>query len=264
MKGKAKGKSGGSGAPGAPPGEAIVYAEGLSKTHRGDRAPVHAVRDVHLTVQRGEFVAVTGPSGAGKSTLLHLVGGLERPDAGRLWIDGERVDGHGEARWAVLRRRSVGVVFQFFNLVSHLTVADNVELPALLAGASPRAARASRADLLAELGLAGRENALPAALSGGEQQRVALARALVNQPALLLADEPAGSLDSKGTRDVLRLLARFHARGQTILMVTHDARMASAADRVISFFDGRIADDAPLGDPAPTRPGVTGVLDLND
>ncbi|MCM1946894.1 MULTISPECIES: ABC transporter ATP-binding protein [Streptomyces] len=253
------------GTPGNPPPPgAIVHAEGLAKTHRGDRAPVHAVRDVDLTVREGEFVAITGPSGAGKSTLLHLVGGLERPDAGRLWIGGERVDGHGEARWAVLRRRSVGIVFQFFNLVSHLTVADNVELPALLAGATPRAARASRAELLAELGLQGRENALPGALSGGEQQRVALARALVNQPALLLADEPAGSLDSKGTRDVLRLLARFHARGQTILMVTHDARMASAADRVISFFDGRIADDATLGEPAPARPGVTGVLDLKD
>lgn len=248
-------------APAAP----IVRAEGLVKTHHGEGAPVRAVRGVDLAVQPGEFVAVTGPSGAGKSTLLHLIGGLQQPDGGKLWIGGERVDGYGEARWAVLRRRSIGVVFQFFNLVSNLTVADNVELPALLAGASPKAARDSRAELLAELGLEGRERSMPGELSGGEQQRVALARALVNHPALLLADEPAGSLDSKGTREVLRLLSRFHQRGQTILMVTHDARMASAADRVISFFDGRIADDARLGagrrEPAT---GVRGVLELKE
>ncbi|MFJ9434318.1 ABC transporter ATP-binding protein [Streptomyces sp. NPDC101490] len=244
--------------------EAIVHAEGLTKTHRGDSTPVHAVRGVDLTVMPGEFVAVTGPSGAGKSTLLHLVGGLERPDSGRLWLGGERVDGYTEARWAVLRRRRIGVVFQFFNLVSNLTVADNIELPALLAGAPAASARQSRRELLAELGLEGRERAMPGELSGGEQQRVALARALVNHPALLLADEPAGSLDSKGTRDVLRLLSRCHARGQSILMVTHDARMASAADRVISFFDGRIADDASLDDAGAPRTGVSGVLELRD
>ncbi|MFE2553446.1 ABC transporter ATP-binding protein [Streptomyces sp. NPDC059355] len=242
----------------------IVRAQGLAKTHHGEGLPVHAVRGVALSVQPGEFVAVTGPSGAGKSTLLHLIGGLQRPDSGKLWLAGERVDEYREARWAALRRRSIGVVFQFFNLVSNLTVADNVELPALLAGASPKAARASRAELLAELGLEGRERSMPGELSGGEQQRVALARALVNHPAILLADEPAGSLDSKGTREVLRLLSRFHQRGQTIIMVTHDARMASAADRVISFFDGRIADDAHLdgGRRGPVR-GVSGVLDLD-
>lgn len=246
------------------PAVPIVRAEGLTKTHYGEGVPVHAVRGVDLSVRPGEFVAVTGPSGAGKSTLLHLIGGLQRPDSGKLWLAGERVDTYREARWAVLRRRSIGVVFQFFNLVSNLTVADNVELPALLAGASPKAARDSRAELLAELGLEGRERSMPGELSGGEQQRVALARALVNHPTLLLADEPAGSLDSKGTREVLRLLSRFHQRGQTIMMVTHDARMASAADRVISFFDGRIADDAQLGGGrrGPAGGGVSGVLDL--
>ncbi|MEU0393994.1 ABC transporter ATP-binding protein [Streptomyces sp. NPDC006208] len=256
----------GSGADG-PGVRPIVRAQALCKTHHGEGGPVHAVRSVDLTVQPGEFVAVTGPSGAGKSTLLHLLGGLQRPDSGQLWLDGERVDGYREARWAGLRRRSIGIVFQFFNLVSNLTVADNVELPALLAGASPRAARESRAELLAELGLEGRERAMPGELSGGEQQRVALARALVNHPSLLLADEPAGSLDSKGTREVLRLLSRFHQRGQTIVLVTHDARMASAADRVISFFDGRIADDAALGEGRGGRGGpggVLGVLELKD
>lgn len=243
----------------------IVRAEKLAKTHHGEGTPVHAVRGVDLTVQPGEFVAITGPSGAGKSTLLHLIGGLQRPDSGSLWLDGHQVDAYREARWAVLRRRSIGIVFQFFNLVSDLNVADNVELPALLAGASPKTARESRAELLADLGLEGRERAMPGELSGGEQQRVALARALVNHPALLLADEPAGSLDSKGTREVLRLLSRFHQRGQTILLVTHDARMASAADRVISFFDGRIADDAALGaGQRPTGRGVSGMLELKD
>ncbi|MCF6526366.1 ABC transporter ATP-binding protein [Streptomyces sp. JJ36] len=253
------------GDPAAPAGEPIVRAEGLAKTHHGEGAPVHAVRGVDLRVERGEFVAVTGPSGAGKSTLLHLLGGLQRPDAGSIWIDGRRMDGLSEARWAVLRRSGIGIVFQFFNLVSNLTVADNIELPALLAGTAPRQARAARDELLEELRLTGKERAMPGELSGGEQQRVALARALVNHPSLLLADEPAGSLDSKGTREVLRLLTRFHQRGQTILMVTHDARMASAADRVISFFDGRIADDADLsaGDrPARRAPDVSRVLEL--
>ncbi|MFD8077608.1 ABC transporter ATP-binding protein [Streptomyces sp. NPDC059718] len=227
----------------------MLRVEGLVKTHRVDGGEVRAVRGVDLEVRPGEFVAVTGPSGAGKSTLLHLLGGLERPDQGRIWLDGQRVDQLSEARWAVLRRRGVGIVFQFFNLVSTLTVADNIELPALLAGRSPRQVRAARQELLADLGLTGKEDSTPADLSGGEQQRVALARALVNRPALLLADEPTGSLDSKGTREVLRLLTRCHERGQTILLVTHDAKVASAADRVISLFDGEVVDDITLDAP---------------
>ncbi|MCI3243966.1 ABC transporter ATP-binding protein [Streptomyces sp. 7R016] len=242
----------------------VLHAQGLLKTHYGEGAPAHAVRGVDLCVRQGEFVAVTGPSGAGKSTLLHLLGGLQRPDGGSIRLDGVPTDSWSEARWAVERRKRIGIVFQFFNLVSNLSVADNVELPALLAGVPPRQARAGREELLAELGLAGKERSMPGELSGGEQQRVALARALVNHPPLLLADEPAGSLDSKGTREVMRLLSRFHRRGQTIVLVTHDARLASAADRVISFFDGRIADDAEL-DGRPTRgTGISGVLELKD
>ncbi|GAA2766214.1 ABC transporter ATP-binding protein [Streptomyces paradoxus] len=244
----------------------VLRAEGLMKTHHGEGAPARAVRGVDLCVRQGEFVAITGPSGAGKSTLLHLLGGLQRPDAGSIWLDGESTDTYGEARWAVERRKRIGIVFQFFNLVSNLSVADNVELPALLAGTSPKQARTEREALLAELGLTGKERSMPGELSGGEQQRVALARALVNHPPLLLADEPAGSLDSKGTREVMRLLSRFHQRGQTIVLVTHDARLASAADRVISFFDGRIADDAELdgGTTPPRRSGISGVLELKD
>ncbi|MFJ5293946.1 MULTISPECIES: ABC transporter ATP-binding protein [unclassified Streptomyces] len=243
----------------------LLRAEGLVKSHHGEGAPALAVRGVDLSVRRGEFVAVTGPSGAGKSTLLHLLGGLQRPDRGSLTLEGECTDSWSEARWAVQRRRRIGIVFQFFNLVSNLSVADNVELPALLAGAAPRAARAERERLLSELGLADKDRSMPGELSGGQQQRVALARALVNHPTLLLADEPAGSLDSKGTREVMRLLSRFHARGQTILLVTHDARVASAADRVISFFDGRIVDDAELdGAPTPRGVGISDVLELKD
>ncbi|GAB1334989.1 ABC transporter ATP-binding protein [Streptomyces sp. E-15] len=243
----------------------VLRAEGLVKTHYGEGTPARAVRGVDLSVARGEFVAITGPSGAGKSTLLHLLGGLQRPDGGSVWLDGRCTDSFSEARWAVERRTAIGIVFQFFNLVSNLSVADNVELPALLAGVPPRKACAERRALLAELGLEGKERSMPGELSGGEQQRVALARALVNHPPLLLADEPAGSLDSKGTREVMRLLSRFHGRGQTIVLVTHDARLASAADRVISFFDGRIADDAVLdGTPPPRRRGISGVLELRD
>ncbi|GGM22579.1 peptide ABC transporter ATP-binding protein [Streptomyces fumigatiscleroticus] len=240
----------------------LLRAEGLVKTHHGEGAPARAVRGVDLTVRHGEFVAVTGPSGAGKSTLLHLLGGLQRPDEGSIWLEGRCTDSYSEARWAEERRRSIGVVFQFFNLISNLPVADNVELPALLAGRSPRQARAERKELFAELGLDGKERSMPGELSGGEQQRVALARALVNHPPLLLADEPAGSLDSRGTREVMRLLSRFHRRGQAIVLVTHDARLASAADRVISFFDGRIADDVKLGGAAARGTAISDVVEL--
>ncbi|MET7390602.1 ABC transporter ATP-binding protein [Streptomyces sp. NPDC005529] len=254
-------------APGSPPSfddSPVLRADNLVKTHQGDGAPVRAVRGVDLRVGRGEFVAVTGPSGAGKSTLLHLLGGLARPDSGSVWLNGMCTDSYGEARWALERRRHIGIVFQFFNLVSNLSVADNVELPALLAGATPKHAREERARLLSELGLDGKERSMPGELSGGEQQRVALARALVNQPPLLLADEPAGSLDSKGTREVTRLLSRFHEQGQAIVLVTHDARLASAADRVISFFDGRIVDDAQLHSAPSQGRGISGVLEFKD
>ncbi len=244
-----------------PPAEAMLWVRDLVKIHRSEGAATPAVRHVDLRVDRGEFVAVMGPSGAGKSTLLHLLGGLDRPDSGRIWLDGRRVDGLSEARWAVLRRRHIGFVFQFFNLVSNMTVADNIEVPALLAGVSPRQAAARRRELLAELGLADKARSTPGGLSGGEQQRVALARALVNEPGLLLADEPTGNLDSRSTRDVLNLLTRFHEGGRTILLVTHDARVAGVADRVVSLFDGEVVDDAPVT--LPTRGNaVADVLEL--
>ncbi|MCK2221742.1 ABC transporter ATP-binding protein [Actinomadura sp. ATCC 31491] len=221
----------------------VVKTVNLVKIYQDGAVPVPAVRGVDLQVEPGEFVAIMGPSGSGKSTLVHLLGGLDTRTSGEIWLDGKRVDTLSESAWAVLRRKRIGFVFQFFNLVANMTVGDNVELPALLAGASPKVARERRESLLAALNLTDRADAAPAQLSGGEQQRVALARALANQPALLLADEPTGNLDSRNTRDVLRLLGSVHKEGQTIVMVTHDARVASLADRVVSLFDGEIVDD---------------------
>jgi putative ABC transport system ATP-binding protein len=225
---------------------AVLQAEGLAKTYRSLGADVLALRGVDVALEAGEFVAVMGPSGSGKSTLLHLLGGLDRPTAGRVTLDGERIDDRSEAELALLRRSRLGFVFQFFNLIGDLTVGENVELPALLAGASPRDARRRREELLNELGLGDRGRAAPAQLSGGEQQRVAIARALVNRPAVLLADEPTGNLDTGSARDVIDLLRREREQGQTILLVTHDARVASAADRVVTMRDGLVVDETRL------------------
>ncbi|MEV7005919.1 ABC transporter ATP-binding protein [Streptosporangium sp. NPDC051022] len=230
---------------------ATVKTINLNKVYQNGTVPVHAVRGVDLRVDPGEFVAVMGPSGSGKSTLLHMLGGLDSRTSGEIWLDGKRADTLSESAWALLRRRKVGFVFQFFNLVATMTVADNVELPALLAGMSPRTARERREYLLGALGMTERADAPPAQLSGGEQQRVALARALANRPSLLLADEPTGNLDSRNTRDVLRLLGEVHRDGQTIVLVTHDARVAGLADRVVSLLDGEIVDDGVV--PAPRR-----------
>jgi len=240
---------------GRPPGPALLRCRGLVKVYRADGVAVEAIRGVDFELAIGEFVAIMGPSGSGKSTLLHVLGGLEPATGGEIWLRGQRVDGLSRAGWAVLRRRHVGFVFQFFNLLSNMTVADNVELAALMGGASRRQAKERRVELLADLGLSAKVDAAPARLSGGEQQRVALARALANRPSLLLADEPTGSLDSSGSQSVLRLLTRVHAEGQAILLVTHDARVATAAERVISLFDGMVADDADLL--PPLRPTAT-------
>jgi putative ABC transport system ATP-binding protein len=239
----------------------VIELRGLARTYQGPPA-VHALRPADLVIEPNDYVAVTGPSGSGKSTLLHVLGGLEPATSGEIWLRGQRVDGLSTAAWAILRRQHIGFVFQFFNLLSNMTVADNVELPALLAGATPRQARKRREELLTELGISDKADAAPARLSGGEQQRVALARALANEPSVLLADEPTGNLDSSNTRDVLRLLRRAHDGGQAILMVTHDARVASLADRVINLFDGMVADDAKIVPIPRTMNGVADVLEL--
>ncbi|MEV6863482.1 ABC transporter ATP-binding protein [Streptosporangium subroseum] len=234
----------------------VIDTVNLVKIYQNGAVPVPAVRGVDLRVAAGEFVAIMGPSGSGKSTLVHMLGGLEARTSGEIWLDGQRADTLNESAWALLRRKKVGFVFQFFNLVANMTVADNVELPALLAGASAREARQRRQYLLGELGLTDRADAAPSQLAGGEQQRVALARALANKPSLLLADEPTGNLDSRNTRDVLRLLGEVHRDGQTVILVTHDARVAGLADRVVALFDGEIVDDGTIG-MARRRPKAT-------
>jgi putative ABC transport system ATP-binding protein len=226
--------------------DSVLLTESLSKTYAADGVDVQAVREVDLAVAPGEFVSIMGPSGCGKSTLLHLLGGLDRPTAGAVWLQGERVDGLSEKAWALLRRRRIGFVFQFFNLIGNLTVADNVELPALLAGMTPRQARSRREELLAELGIEQVAEQVPGRISGGQQQRVALARALVNRPAVLLADEPTGNLDSTSAREVMDLVRRYHGDGQTIVLVTHDPRVAAAADRVVHMRDGAITEESRL------------------
>ena len=226
----------------------VVEARGLGRVHGSGDAAVTALHAVDLEIAHGEFVAVTGPSGCGKSTLLNLLGGLDRPTHGKVLFHGERVDGANEARRAKLRRGEIGIVFQFFNLITNLTVADNVELPALLAGVPSKEARRRAADLLDRLGLATTRNRVPGALSGGQQQRVAIARALINRPSLLLADEPTGNLDSVAAREVMSVLRERHEEGQTILLVTHDLRVASTADRVITMRDGAVASETSMHD----------------
>jgi putative ABC transport system ATP-binding protein len=228
-------------------GTALLRARGLRKDYGKGEALVRAVDEVDLDVATGETLAVMGPSGCGKSTLLHLLGGLDRPSAGELWLNDRRTDRLSERALAGLRRGEIGFVFQAFHLMDELTARENIELPALLAGRSPREARRRAQALLDQVGLADRANHLPSALSGGQRQRVAIARALINDPLVVLADEPTGNLDSGNTRDVLRLLRRTHAEGQAILLVTHDARVASNADRVINLYDGMVADDWSFG-----------------
>ena len=241
---------------------AIIEAKQLGRVYAGTGAPVTALDGVSLAVQPGEFVAIMGPSGCGKSTLLHLLGGLDHPTAGEVWFEGERVDGLSETAWAVRRRRGIGIVFQFFNLIGNLSAADNVELPALIAGASAAEARRERERLMAELGISERARAVPAVLSGGEQQRVAIARALINDPRVLLADEPTGNLDTESARDVLALLRGLHERGQTIILVTHDPRVAAQADRVLRMRDGRIAAESQLEDREDRRRIVAELVEL--
>ena len=193
--------------------ESMVRARGLRKEYGKDESLVRAVDRVDLDVAPGETVAVMGPSGCGKSTLLHLLGGLDRATAGQLWLAGRRIDQMSERGMAALRRDAVGFVFQAFHLMDELTATENVELPVLLAGRSPRAARRRAAELLDQVGLADRARHLPTQLSGGQRQRVAIARALANRPQVVLADEPTGNLDSEATLDVLRLFESLHEAG---------------------------------------------------
>jgi putative ABC transport system ATP-binding protein len=227
----------------------------LRKTFESDGVPVRALRGVDLVVGGGEFVAVTGPSGCGKSTLLNLIAGLETPSDGEIVIAGESLAGKDESELAHLRRRHIGFVFQFFNLLEDTSALENVVVAAVIAGASRRRAETRARELLDLLGLPDKAAELPAVLSGGQRQRLAIARALANEPTLLLADEPTGALDSAGGLEVLELFRRLHAAGQTILLVTHDGQVADAAERVVQMQDGRVVG-ATIAAPAATALGA--------
>jgi putative ABC transport system ATP-binding protein len=222
--------------------DALVQLENVTKRYDNGAPP--AVADVSVAIRPGEAVAVMGPSGSGKSTLLNLIAGMDRPASGAVWVGGERVDKLSEAGAARFRRRQVGMIFQFFNLLDDMTVLDNVLLPAQLAGARARDARERAGQLIDALKIGHRRDAYPARLSGGERQRVAIARALVNRPSLLLADEPTGAVDTATGDEIGQLLLDLNASGQTLIVVTHSPELAARySRRVIRIADGRIASD---------------------
>ena len=229
--------------------DVVVDVSQVYRTFEQDTAPVRALRGADLHIGRGEFVAVMGPSGCGKSTLLNIVAGLDVPDEGEVSVAGHALVGKTESELAIMRRRHIGIVFQFFNLLEGMTALENVLMPALIAGRRRRAAETRARDLLDLLGISDKAKQSPAALSGGQRQRLAIARALANEPTLLLADEPTGALDSEGGEEVLELFTRLHSGGQTILLVTHDQPVADAAQRLVRMRDGRVIADGrqPVG-----------------
>ncbi|MEV0618205.1 ABC transporter ATP-binding protein [Nonomuraea sp. NPDC050404] len=239
---------------------AVVQVRDLVKEHGQGESRVRAVDEVDLDVPEGQMLAVMGPSGCGKSTLLHLMGGLERPSGGEVWLAGQRIDHLSERALARMRRRSVGFIFQAFHLVEELSAAENVELPALLAGRSARHARRRAGVLLERVGLSARARHLPSQLSGGQRQRVAIARALANEPLVILADEPTGNLDSTATIEVLRIFEELRSAGQTLVIVTHDERVAATSDRLVSMRDGMFVDDTRLAGAHPR--GLGGLIGL--
>jgi putative ABC transport system ATP-binding protein len=225
----------------------VLEIRGLRKTYEAqeaESAPVRALRGVDYSQAEGEFVAVMGPSGCGKSTLLNMVAGLDTPSEGEIVLAGESLVGKDENDLARMRRKHIGIVFQFFNLLEGMSVLENVTLPAVVAGTSRKQSETRARDLLDLLGLADKANKAPGVLSGGQRQRLAIARALANEPTLVLADEPTGALDSAGGEEVMELFRRLHRDGQSILLVTHDDDVAAAADRIVQMRDGKVHDGA--------------------
>jgi putative ABC transport system ATP-binding protein len=220
----------------------ILKVENLSKVYGKDDTQVTALDNVSFTVEKGEFVAIVGPSGSGKSTLLHILGGVDQPSAGRVLIDDTDVYALDQTKLAIFRRRQIGLIYQFYNLIPILNVEENITLPLLLDGRKVDEPRLK--EIMGTLGLTDRVKHLPNQLSGGQQQRVSIGRALINNPALVLADEPTGNLDSNNSKEILSLLKISNKRyNQTLIVVTHDHEIALQADRIISFSDGRIARD---------------------
>ena len=223
---------------------AVIRVANLSKTFVHNGVDVQAFRDVNLQIPRGQMVTIMGPSGSGKSTLLHILGGIEPPTQGEIWIDGQNLAGMRDLELTLLRRRHIGFIFQSFNLVPTLSVVDNVTLPLVLDGVSSYSAEPFALECLQRVGMSHRLRHLPSQLSGGEQQRVAIARALVIKPSLILADEPTGNLDSARGRDITQLLVDVAHQGQqTVVVVTHDIRVASQSDRLIVLLDGHVKFD---------------------
>jgi len=220
----------------------ILQVNNLVKTYGKGTAQVAALGGVSFSVAKGSFVAIMGASGSGKSTLLHLLGGVDRPTSGAVFIDGQEIFKMNESNLAIFRRRNMGIVYQFYNLVPTLSAEENIMLPYLLDGRKPNAAMLN--ELLETIGLTDRAGHLPSELSGGQQQRVSIARALINSPAVILADEPTGNLDSKSSREVIELLKLANKRySQTLVLITHDEKIALQADRIITVSDGRITKD---------------------
>jgi len=220
----------------------ILKVENLSKTYGKGDNEVKALDNVSFTVQKGEFVAIIGPSGSGKSTLLHILGGVDKPTSGKVFMDGKDVYTQNDTQLAIFRRREVGLIYQFYNLIPVLNVSENITLPVLMDGRKVNQERLE--ELLNILQIKGRENHLPNQLSGGQQQRVSIGRALMNSPALMLADEPTGNLDSKNSQDIIELLKNSNKMyNQTLIIITHDENIALQADRIIAIEDGRITRD---------------------
>ena len=228
---------------------AIIHTEGLSKDYELGAETVHALRDVDLEIQRNEYVAIMGPSGSGKSTLMNLIGCLDTPTAGEYWLNNTAVAGLKDDELAAIRNREIGFVFQTFNLLPRATALHNVELPLIYGGVNARARRERAKHVLDQVGLADRMDHRPSELSGGQRQRVAVARALVNDPAILLADEPTGNLDTQTGEEIMALFEELHVAGQTILLVTHEHDIAEHALRRITLRDGFIESDVRQGAP---------------